>query len=163
MDNNRHQDKEKHFFIARPDSEGVTANLSDLVPLGPVADTASTVESPKYRRSDAPPPRDSLAQAQAQLQKQTEARVQEVLDDIKDPAKSLFLESDVGGVSAFSDDLDSTSGPASGTMIPRPPVQTDAGGQAAQLTLSIEKNSGVGAGAASRCGLEALVPQKRYR
>lgn len=153
---NGHQNGERHFSV-RPDSEGVTAGLSDLVPLGPVAD-AATSASLRYQRSDAPPP-DSLTQVQ--LQEQAEAHVQEFLHGIKEPENSLFLDSDIGGVSAFSEDLDSTSGPAWGTVTPRPPVQTE--GPSAQLTLSIEKNGGVDAGTALPCGLETLVPQKRHR
>lgn len=107
---NYHQNGEKHFFV-RPDSEGVTAGLSDLVPLSSIADTTSLAASLRYQRSDAPGPEPSVQVMHAH------APVQEVLDAMNDPEDSLFLKSDIGGASIFSKDLRSAS--ASETVTPR--------------------------------------------
>ena len=137
---NYHQNRENNFFV-RPDSEGVTAGLSDLVPPNPATNTTSPSASERYRRSDAPRP-ELLRQAQAQ------AQAQEVLDAIKNPENSLFLASDIGGVSKFSADPRSApvSAPALGTVTPR--VSDHFEGPAFQ---------------ALPCGAEPLVPQKRSR
>lgn len=65
---NHHQTRENRFFV-RPDSEGVTAGLSDLVPRGPATNNTSPAASERHRTSDAPRAELSMqAQAQAQAQ-----------------------------------------------------------------------------------------------
>ncbi len=75
------------------------------------------------------------------VQARSWAKVQEVLDDIKEPENSLFRESDFGSASAFSEDrLRSTSS-----------IEESSGGAVAGTTTTVPY------------GLKTLVPHKRCR
>lgn len=141
-----HPNGEK-YVVVQPVVKGVTAGVSDPVPLGCVADSPSTAAS---RSSDVSVPDASVPEP---------VQVQKVLDDNQDPENNLFPASASGGVSAFSENLRSTAAPVSGTVTLGGPT----GGLAALPTLSFGNNGGRDTGPVLPDGLRSRGPRKRDR
>ncbi|KAI0402515.1 hypothetical protein F4802DRAFT_608623 [Xylaria palmicola] len=85
---------------------GVTASVREPCLPGATENLSMTASVQKFYRSDAPPP---------STRHHTE--LYEILDKMSDPEGSLFVKSDIGGDSQFSEDAESDPG----TLTPRNP------------------------------------------